>query len=123
MNNPRNLALAGAGVATALYLIPGNIFNTPGTKNVGSAWSRGGGSTSHSPAIATPLGHEDQTRSNQIDPQGTLGPILLPNKSNLQLIMVIGLPTEHFKENQASQKSSTTVRSSPSLLASDPNLN
>jgi hypothetical protein len=67
MNNPRNLALAGAGVAAVLYIIPGNIFNTPGTKNIGDAWSRGGGSTTHTPAISTPRGKNHNHRLAQVE--------------------------------------------------------
>jgi hypothetical protein len=74
MNNPRNLALAGAGVAAVLYLIPGNILNTPATKGVGDAWSRGGGAKDHTPAIATPRGYADRTDSNQTNPKGSSSP-------------------------------------------------
>jgi len=84
MNNPRNLAAAAVGVAGVLYLIPGNIFNTPATKGIGDAWSKGGGSTTHTPAIATPRGYAERTESNQVHAKG--------------------LDTEHFQENQASQR-------------------
>ncbi|TLD39453.1 Essential protein-like protein Yae1 [Venturia nashicola] len=56
MNNPRNLALAGVGVAGGIYLLGINPFNSYGSQNIGNAWSRAGGSQTHSPAIATPLG-------------------------------------------------------------------
>jgi hypothetical protein len=71
MNNPRNLALAGAGVAAALYLLPGNVLNTPATKSIGDAWSRGGGARDHTPAIATTRGNADKTESNQLNPTGS----------------------------------------------------
>jgi len=90
MNNPRNLVLAGAGIAAALYFIPGNIFSTPGTKNIGNAWSRGGGTHDHTPAIATRRGDPDHVEPNQINPKGESGSA--------------GINSEHFREKQAAQR-------------------
>lgn len=78
MNNPRNLALAGAGVAGGIYLIGINPFNSYGSQNIGNAWSRAGGSQTHSPAIATPLGTV---------PAATKGPSGVPVSPTLALIM------------------------------------
>ncbi|KAF2429913.1 hypothetical protein EJ08DRAFT_679634 [Tothia fuscella] len=89
MNNPRNLAMIAAGVGAAVYFIPGNVFSTPGTKNIGDAWSRGGGSTTHTPAISTPRGYAEKTESNQLNPKG--------------------IDTQHFKDNHASQRTDDTT--------------
>ncbi|KAF1987689.1 hypothetical protein K402DRAFT_392493 [Aulographum hederae CBS 113979] len=66
LSKPRNLLLAAGAVGAVVYMVPGNIFHTPATKSVGERWSKGGGSDTHTPAMATPLGSAEQTtpRSN-----------------------------------------------------------
>ncbi|QDS72829.1 hypothetical protein FKW77_006877 [Venturia effusa] len=84
MNNPRNLALAGVGVAGGIYFLGINPFNSYGSQNIGNAWSRAGGSQTHSPAIATPLGSTSDNKSNQLDAKG--------------------VDSDHFKDNHMDQK-------------------
>jgi len=81
MNNPRNLALAAAGVAAVFTFTPLNPFNTPAVKAVGEAHARGGGTPTHKPAIAT-------TRAADNDPR---------HEGNT------GMGTDHFRDNVASQ--------------------
>ncbi|KAK4546020.1 hypothetical protein LTR36_002157 [Oleoguttula mirabilis] len=75
---PRNFFIVG-GVAAAAFLFPrtsakanpiGNVFETPGTKNIGDSWSRGGGSNTHTPGAATKRGDKDMTISSQENPKG-----------------------------------------------------
>jgi len=91
MNNPRNLAMAGVGVAGALYFLPINPFNTYGTQNIGKAWSRAGGSTTHTPAIATKLGDHTSNISNQMHAKGESG-----DDS--------GVDTKHFQDHHTDQR-------------------
>ncbi|KAE9972899.1 hypothetical protein EG328_004707 [Venturia inaequalis] len=92
MNNPRNLALAGVGVAGGIYLLGINPFNSYGSQNIGNAWSRAGGSQTHSPAIATPLGTAPSAaRGSTTD-----------NKSNQ--VDAKGVDSDHFKDNHMDQK-------------------
>jgi len=90
MNNPRNLALAGAGVAGGIYLLGINPFNSYGSQNIGNAWSRAGGSQTHSPAIATPLGSTTDNKSNQLDAKGCF--------------CDVGIDSDHFRDNHMNQK-------------------
>ncbi|KAM3414580.1 hypothetical protein BST61_g9738 [Cercospora zeina] len=82
--------IAGAGLTGAIvyFASRGNMFETHGAQNVANAYSRGGGSKTHLPGVATKRGEQsdtDDTRSRQENPRG--------------------IDTEYFKENQASQKS------------------
>ncbi|KAK5122469.1 hypothetical protein LTR85_004053 [Meristemomyces frigidus] len=89
---PRN-AFIVAGVGAAAFLFPrtsakanpvGNLFETPGTKNIGDSWSRGGGSNTHTPGAATKRGDKDMTVSTQENPKG--------------------IDTPHFQKTQNEQK-------------------
>ncbi|KAI5194960.1 hypothetical protein E4T39_08444 [Aureobasidium subglaciale] len=61
-----------------------NVFETQGSKNIGARWSAGGGSDVHTPGVATTRGNAEDTQEKQDGPSG--------------------INTEHFKENQASQR-------------------
>ncbi|KAK4957759.1 hypothetical protein LTR66_000279 [Elasticomyces elasticus] len=86
---PRNLVIGG-GLLAAVLFVPKpesmnvNIFQTPGQKNIGDAFSRGGGSDVHTPGVATPRGNADNISEPQSHQKGPR--------------------SEHFQENQASQR-------------------
>ncbi|KAK4954045.1 hypothetical protein LTR28_006354 [Elasticomyces elasticus] len=59
---PRNLVIGGGLLAAVLFVpkpesMKVNVFQTPGQKNIGDAFSRGGGSDVHTPGVATQREH------------------------------------------------------------------
>ncbi|KAK4616275.1 hypothetical protein CLAFUW4_10346 [Fulvia fulva] len=86
----RNAAIAAAAVGAGIFLIPSSKKSVPletfGTQNIANAYSRGGGSDTHLPGIATTRGQgkAEETMSKQINPKG--------------------VDTKHFVENVADQK-------------------
>ncbi|MCJ1243897.1 hypothetical protein MMC30_001094 [Trapelia coarctata] len=48
----------------------GNIFRTPGVKQIEDRYTSAGGSPTHLPASATPLGRKDQVMGNTEQQQG-----------------------------------------------------
>ncbi|KAI5201705.1 hypothetical protein E4T42_04277 [Aureobasidium subglaciale] len=88
-SRPRNLVILGGVLVGAAFIpTPGskttNVFETQGTKNIGARWSAAGGSDVHTPGVATTRGSAENTQEKQDGPSG--------------------INTEHFKENQASQR-------------------
>ncbi|KAH9844438.1 hypothetical protein Tdes44962_MAKER01471 [Teratosphaeria destructans] len=92
---PRNVAIAGGGLAAAIIFFPrttsqaplpdtSNIFETPGVKNIGDAHARGGASNTHTTAVATTRGKHDDTVAKHEQPKG--------------------VDTPYFQEKQAEQK-------------------
>merc|ERR1711915_573959 len=86
---PRNLAIAAGGLGAAVVFFPtstpaGNVFETPGVRNIGDIYSAGGGSTTHIPGVATKRG----------DPESNTSPNETPT----------GVDTPFFQERQAEQK-------------------
>ena len=99
MNNPRNLALAGAGVAAAVYFLPFNFFNTPATKTVDAAFARAGEITPRS--NTKPSDEQDVTVIKKkgkclIQPQN-----LIRTKTN---VTCAGIHSDRFQENIANQR-------------------
>ncbi|KAG8623076.1 hypothetical protein KVT40_008052 [Elsinoe batatas] len=88
--NRRNLAMAGATGLAAYFVIPRtsasklNPMVTPGVKQIEDRWSSGGGTTKHTPGVATPRGNSKLNEPDQIKGRG--------------------LPTEHYKNNVSDQK-------------------
>ncbi|TID27683.1 Essential protein-like protein Yae1 [Venturia nashicola] len=107
MNNPRNLALAGVGVAGGIYLLGINPFNSYGSQNIGNAWSRAGGSQTHSPAIATPLGTAPAAAE-------ALSTVTISREMGLMHVEISvdakgqsaggGIDSDHFKDKHMDQK-------------------
>jgi len=70
---PRNLAIGVAAVGAAAFafprtvskVAPENVFETPGVRNVADRYAAQGGTTTHLPGVATPLGNPDSVASNQ----------------------------------------------------------
>merc|ERR1712014_43992 len=90
---PRNLAIAAGGLGAAVVFFPtstpaGNVFETPGVRNIGDRYSAGGGSTTHIPGVATKRG----------DPSNNSSPNETPT----------GVDTPFFQERQAEQKVGTS---------------
>merc|ERR1711879_573687 len=65
----------------------GNVFETPGVRNIGARYSAGGGSTTHVPGVATKRG----------DPESNTSPNETPT----------GVDTPFFQDRQAEQKVGT----------------
>ncbi|EME39221.1 hypothetical protein DOTSEDRAFT_47812 [Dothistroma septosporum NZE10] len=84
----RNAAIAAAAVGAGIFLIPSSKKSVPletfATQNIANAYSRGGGSDTHLPGVATTRGKAEETMSNQINPRG--------------------VDSKHFVENVADQK-------------------
>merc|ERR1711915_883824 len=90
---PRNLAIAAGGLGAAVVFFPtstpaGNVFETPGVRNIGARYSAGGGSDTHIPGVATKRG----------DPSSKEAPNETPT----------GVDTPFFQERQAEQKVGTS---------------
>jgi len=88
-SRPRNLAIGGAVLAALAFVpTPGskttNPFQTQGTNNIGERWSAAGGSTVHTPGVATPRGDSKNEKENQVNPTG--------------------MPHDKFKETQSDQR-------------------
>ncbi|CAK4029523.1 Hypothetical predicted protein [Lecanosticta acicola] len=85
---PRNAAIFAGVAGAAVFFLPSaknaKPIETFGTQNIANAYSRGGGSHTHLPGVATPRGNAEQTASSQINPKG--------------------IDTPHFIENVADQK-------------------
>ncbi|KAK4499924.1 hypothetical protein PRZ48_008110 [Zasmidium cellare] len=82
---PRNVAIGGAAAGAVLYFWPkSKPIETFGTQNIANRMSAGGGTHTHTPAVATPRGKPDQTVSPQSNPTG--------------------IDTPHFVNNVADQK-------------------
>ncbi|USW57473.1 hypothetical protein Slin15195_G107920 [Septoria linicola] len=84
---PNVAAAAGLTGAVVYFASRENVFNTHGAENVANAYSRGGGSTTHLPGVATKRGTPGDaadTRSPQENPKG--------------------IDTDYFKEHHAQQK-------------------
>ncbi|KAI7264377.1 hypothetical protein KC345_g8822 [Hortaea werneckii] len=89
---PRNLAIAAGGLGAAVVFFPtstpGNVFETPGVRNIGARYSAGGASDTHVPGAATKRG----------DPSSKEAPNETPT----------GVDTPFFQERQAEQKVGTS---------------
>ena len=70
---PRNVAIGAAAVVAASFafprtvgkVAPENVFETHGVRNVADRYAAQGGTTTHLPGVATPLGNSDSVASNQ----------------------------------------------------------
>ncbi|KAM0722010.1 hypothetical protein Q7P37_002936 [Cladosporium fusiforme] len=80
---PRNMALAVGGAGALVFMFPrsakavaptSNVFETQAVQNVGSRYAAQGGSNTHMPAVATPLGNPENTISNQEHAKGVSTP-------------------------------------------------
>ncbi|RMY67684.1 hypothetical protein D0863_07624 [Hortaea werneckii] len=93
---PRNLAIAAGGLGAVVVFFPtstpaGNVFETPGVRNIGARYSAGGGSTTHVPGVATKRG------VGVGDPESNTSPNETPT----------GVDTPFFQDRQAEQKVGT----------------
>ncbi|KAH7062357.1 hypothetical protein B0J12DRAFT_235345 [Macrophomina phaseolina] len=73
----RNKAVwAVSATVGALYFVPkltgnkSNVFETPGTQNIGNRWSAGGGAPTHTPAGATKRGDPNSVEPSTHNPAG-----------------------------------------------------
>ncbi|EKG14644.1 hypothetical protein MPH_08117 [Macrophomina phaseolina MS6] len=71
----RNKAVwAVSATVGALYFVPkltgnkSNVFETPGTQNIGNRWSAGGGAPTHTPAGATKRGDPNSVEPSTHNP-------------------------------------------------------
>lgn len=75
---PRNLAIMGVAITAAMfYPRAPNIFETPGTKNIGDRFSAAGAKDTHTPGVATRRGDSNHVEPNQVKDSGTK-PVKLP---------------------------------------------
>ncbi|QIX00921.1 hypothetical protein AMS68_006438 [Peltaster fructicola] len=89
MASRRNILLLGGVAAGAYFLWPkqtisSNPFETQGVRNVGNAFATGGGTTTHTPGVATTRGDSTANTSPQEQMKG--------------------VGTAHFDDKHAAQK-------------------
>ncbi len=69
---PRNLMILGVAITAAMFYPKApNVFETPGSKQIGDRWSAAGGKDTHTPGAATRRGDPDHVEPNQVKGGGT----------------------------------------------------